>query len=100
MLTIKPEGEAQRVSGSRRFQPFDFLLSEGPGGELVVPRRRGEVPLQEHLASGTFADLDRLARSMLPFLKSRLQDPEMVVEGKLTWDSEIDAEGGSPISAF
>lgn len=87
-LTIEPHVDGLHIKGTRRFQDFDFPIVQREGGNLVVPRKRGDVPLGRHLASGAFGDLDRLARSMLPFLKSRLGKPGQVVEGLASFETD------------
>lgn len=88
------------VTGQRRFQQFRFRLRADDQGNLLVPRRGGSVSLSQHLSSGAFADLDKLAKSTLPFLKNRLSRPEYVIEGKVALHSDVAEPTGPDVPAF
>jgi hypothetical protein len=81
------------VRGIRRFTEFDLDLTwvEAQGEFVRVPSRGGRTATLSAILSGSqFANLDGLARSMLPFLKERLGDIKHVVPTYVNF--EVDDE--------
>ncbi len=93
-LSLRPEGEGFVVAGTRRFQKFTFLLHTDADGSLIVEKKKGPASLASFLSSGAFADLDRLARSMLPFLDERLRKARKIVEGNVREMAGIEGDEG------
>jgi hypothetical protein len=89
-----------RVEGQRRFRSFRLLLEPSANGELLVlsPARGQGGSLQVLISGPQFADLDALARSVIPFLKARLGEAGHVVDTRVMVEAQDGAESQIPAS--